>query len=312
MKLFDAHCDTVSKCYEQGGGIRSRSGHLDLERTSSFARYAQFFAIFTDGGASWKSEAYLRIFQEQYALFRREMTQNADLAAFCRTGREAELAFLNGKAAAFLSVEGADMLDCDLGWLEKAFELGVRAVNLTWNRSNLISGSSSEESERGLSPLGMAYVNRMQSLGMLVDLSHLSDPGIRDILELARKPVIASHSNARAVFPHQRNLTDAQFTAIIENRGVACLCMFADFLGENADLDTVIAHLEHFLALGGEQNVGIGGDWDGCPRLPSGITGIQDMAKLYERLLRRNYSEKLINAVFYSNMMRVVNEVCIM
>lgn len=312
MKLFDGHCDTVSKCYEQGCGIRSREGHLDLERTSSFARYAQIFAIFTESGADWKGASYLRIFLEQYALFQREISQNADLISFCRTWGEAELAFLNGKAAAFLSVEGADTLDCDLIWLEKAYKMGVRAINLTWNRSNLISGSCSEEPERGLSALGAEFMHQMQSLGILVDLSHLSDPGIRDVLELACRPVIASHSNARAVFPHQRNLTDEQFTAIIKNGGVACLCMYADFLGKNANLDTVIAHLEHFCALGGERNVGIGGDWDGCSRLPRGMSGIQDMEKLYERLLSKNYNEELINAVFYSNLMRVVNEVCIM
>lgn len=312
MKLFDGHCDTVSKCFEKGGGMRSRVGHLDLIRTASFTRYAQFFAIFTEGGAEYKNETYQHIFQEQYELFLDQMVANTDLITFCRTGREAEFAFLKGKAAAFLSVEGADTLGCDLNWLERAYEKGVRAINLTWNRSNKLSGSCREEPERGLSPLGIEFVRRMQSLGILVDLSHLSDPGIRDTLEIACKPVIASHSNARAVFPHERNLTDEQFTAIIKNGGVACLCMFADFIGDNAGLNTVIEHLEHFLSMGGERNVGIGGDWDGCPRLPKGINGIQDMEKLYERLLSRNYNEELINAVFYSNLMRVVNEVCTM
>ena len=129
---------------------------------------------------------------------------------------------------------------------------------------------------------------------------------------MAQKPFFASHSNSRAVFFDPRNLTDAQFTAIIEHHGVAGLNLYAGFLGEEADLDTVVAHLEHFLALGGEANVSLGGDWDGCETLPRGVSGIQDMDRLYERLLQRNYPEALVRALFYDNLMRVVSEVCTM
>lgn len=312
MDLFDGHCDTIFRCHEDGGHLRRREGHLDLERTARFGRYAQFFALYADDAAVGRGKSFSRIYEEQYAVFRREIESCGDLAEFCRTGTEAAAANRGGKAAAFLSVEGAELLGCGLRGLEDAFSKGVRAVNLTWNRANALSGSNCQEPERGLSRTGEAFVRRMQELGMLVDLSHLSDPGIRDVLALSRRPVIASHSNSRALCPHRRNLTDAQFTAIIENGGVAGLCMYADFLGENADLDTVAAHLEHFLDLGGEKNVSIGGDWDGCARLPRGMQDIQDMEKLRELLLRRNYSETLIRAVFYSNLMRVVNEVCIM
>ena len=147
---------------------------------------------------------------------------------------------------------------------------------------------------------------------MLVDVSHLSDPGFWDVIETTARPVIATHSNARAVFPNPRNLTDEQFTAIINTNGVAGLNMYAGFLGDEPDLDTVRAHLEHFLALGGEDHVSMGGDWDGCTQLPQGIHGIQDMEKLYEHLLRYNYTESLLEKLFYSNLMRVVNEVCSM
>ena len=126
------------------------------------------------------------------------------------------------------------------------------------------------------------------------------------------RPVVATHSNSRAVFPHPRNLTDEQFTAIINTNGVAGLNMYAGFLGDDPDFDTVVSHLEHFLALGGENNVSMGGDWDGITSMPRGMNGIQDMEKLYEHLLRRNYSETLLKKVFYSNLMRVVNEVCSM
>ncbi|WP_294548743.1 dipeptidase [uncultured Pseudoflavonifractor sp.] len=309
--LFDGHCDTISRCFERGGGIRKSDGHLDLERTASFGPYAQFFAIFGDAAA----EANLtprQLFQEEYAIFQRELAANRDLAVHCRTAKEADAAFQAGKCAAFLSVEGAELLDCSLEHLEEAYRLGVRAVNLTWNHANILSGSNAEEQERGLSEYGKAFVRRMNQLGMLVDVSHLSEPGFWDVAEFCKGPFIASHSNARAVFSAPRNLTDGQFTAIIEYHGVAGLNMFADFLGDDPDYDTVISHLEHFLSLGGEKNVAIGGDWDGISKMPRGMSGIQDMAELYERLLRRNYSEALVRDVFFNNLMRVVSEVCTM
>lgn len=311
MDLFDGHCDTILRCYLEGGGLRRQTGHLDLERRRGKSRWAQFFATFGSpedmpGRSLWE------VFLEEYALFRSEMDANADLVAFCRTGEEARAAFAAGKTAAFLSAEGAELLDCDPDKLRLAHRMGVRIVNITWNHPNALSGTNAEEPDRGLSEQGRAFVKTMGELGMLVDVSHLSDPGFWDVMEITDRPVVATHSNARAIFPHPRNLTDAQFTAIINTNGVAGLNMYAGFLGEDPDFDTVVSHLEHFLALGGENNVSMGGDWDGITQMPRGMSGIQDMEKLYEHLLRRNYSESLLEKVFYSNLMRVVNEVCSM
>lgn len=311
MDLFDGHCDTILRCYLEGGGLRRQTGHLDLERRRGKGRWAQFFATFGSpedmpGRSLWE------VFLEEYALFRSEMDANADLVTFCRTGAEAEAAFAAGKTAAFLSAEGAELLDCDLEKLRMAHRMGVRIVNITWNHPNVLSGTNAEEPDRGLSEQGRAFVKTMGELGMLVDVSHLSDPGFWDVMEITDRPVVATHSNSRAVFPHPRNLTDEQFTAIINTNGVAGLNMYAGFLGDDPDLDTVVSHLEHFLSLGGEYNVSVGGDWDGITSMPRGMNGIQDMEKLYEHLLRRNYSETLLEKVFYSNLMRVVNEVCSM
>lgn len=311
MDLFDGHCDTILRCYLEGGGLRRQTGHLDLERRRGKSRWAQFFATFGSpedmpGRSLWE------VFLEEYALFRSEMDANADLVAFCRTGEEARAAFAAGKTAAFLSAEGAELLDCDPDKLRLAHRMGVRIVNITWNHPNALSGTNAEEPDRGLSEQGRAFVKTMGELGMLVDVSHLSDPGFWDVMEVTDRPVVATHSNARAIFPHPRNLTDEQFTAIINTNGVAGLNMYAGFLGDDPDFDTVVSHLEHFLALGGENNVSMGGDWDGITQMPRGMSGIQDMEKLYEHLLWRNYSESLLEKVFYSNLMRVVNEVCSM
>ena len=316
IDLFDCHCDAVMLRCLQGGGLRRNEGHVDLERAGRYGRYGQFFALFGQPeaypGGDWSGLTHREIFRMEYALFTREMEANRDIIVHCRTGAEAEAAFAGGKMAAFLSVEGAELLDCSLERLEQAYELGVRAVNLTWNCANALSGSNCQEPERGLTPQGRAFVGKMERLGMLVDVSHLSDPGFWDVAQLLDGPFIASHSNARSVFPHARNLTDEQFTAIIEHGGVAGLNLYGEFLGRPAELDTVVAHLEHWLELGGAQAVCLGCDLDGCSILPHGIQGVQDLEKLYERLLRRNYSEDVVRGVFYQNLMRVVSKVCIM
>lgn len=313
MRVFDDHCDTVYQCYRRGKGLfgKNPDGHWDLERIQAFSSYAQFFAIFED--PKGKSEADLAdSFAKQCHIFRNEIAKNQNRMTFCRSAPEGKAAFKQGKVAAFLSVEGADLLGCSLSKLEEAYRLGVRVVNLTWNRANKLSGSHQEETHRGLSSLGVAFVWRMQELGMLVDVSHLSDPGFWDVLSTVKKPVIASHSNARAVFDHTRNVTDSQFYAMIRNGGVVGLNLYSGFLGMEADMDTIVSHLDHFWSLGGEDHVSIGADWDGCDALPKGMQqGVGSLADLYEHLLQKNYGEILLDKLFYKNMMRVVGEVCI-
>lgn len=314
MRVFDGHCDTILRAYQDGRGLRKNMGHLDLTRMAAHGSWAQFFALFWDRGEMppASEESLWDVFQAEYRIFSRELERNSDTLAFCRTAGEIEQAWAEGKQAALLSVEGAELLGCDLQKLELAYGLGVRAVNLTWNYENGLSGSNAQSPEKGLSKQGRAFVEKMQELGMLVDVSHLSDPGFWDVLELAKKPVFASHSNSRAVCSHTRNLTDEQFTAIIGNHGVVGLNMCDLFLGPDPELDTAVAHIEHWLELGGEKNISLGGDWDGIAHPPKGVSGIQNLDKLVERLLHRNHSEALIGGLLCNNLMRVVSEVCTM
>lgn len=315
IDLFDGHCDAVFLRYLSGGGLRRNDGHVDLERMGKYRRCAQFFALFGEPEPTpvrdLSGKTHRELFLEEYALFEREMAANADLAAFCRTGAEAEAAFRSGRRAAFLSVEGAELLDCSLEQLQLAFDQGVRAVNLTWNHANALSGSHKEEPDRGLSEQGKAFVAKMGELGMLVDVSHLSDPGFWDVMELTSGPVIASHSNSRDVFFHTRNLTDRQFTAIIEKHGIVGLNCYTAFLGDGkVTMDTLLGHLEHYLSLGGEKTVALGGDWDGCNRLPQGFEGSWNWLNFYEYLLKRNYPEQLLQDLYFNNLMRTVRAVC--
>lgn len=312
IDLFDGHCDAVLQRYLYGGSLRKNKGHVDLERGGRYRRYAQFFAlqepmpsVAPPGNAN-----PAQVYDAEYKLFLRDIERNQDIVSFSRTMAEAETAFAENKVAAFLSIEGADLLGCTLEGLHQAYKKGVRAVNLTWRRANVLSGAHADESERGLSQLGRNFICEMERLGLLVDVSHLSERGFWDVAETLSGPFIASHSNAQSCCFHRRNLTDEQFIAVIEHDGVAGLNLYANFIGKNAGLDTAIGHLEHWLSLGGEKHISLGADFDGCAPLIKEIHGLEDMDRLFNRLLQRNYPETLIRSLFFDNLMRVVKKVC--
>jgi len=287
-----------------GVGFDKNNLHIDIMRAKKY-KYAQFFALFGDMKNNPEDT-----FEKQYTVFCREIVAKEKDIRFCRTAREAELAAEEGKVAAFLSVEGAELLDGSIEKLDFAYELGVRAVTLTWNYENTLSGSNAQNPELGLKPQGKKFVNRCQELGIIVDVSHLSEAGFWDVIEITKKPIIATHSNAKALWNHSRNITDRQFKAIAETGGVAGINLFSAFLGEEPDIDTVIAHIEHFLSLGGEKSVAIGSDFDGCNKLPRGVHGIEDMEKIFNAMLKKNYTEELVYDIFYNNLMEVVKNIC--
>ena len=168
-----------------------------------------------------------------------------------------------------------------------------------------------QETERGLSEKGKDFVRRCDELGILVDVSHLSDPGFWDVIETSKNPIIASHSNSRAVCGHTRNLTDDQFRALRDKGGTTGLNLYTQFLGEDkVTVETCVRHIEHFLDLGGEKTIAIGGDLDGCDTLPEGMTGVDGTALVYQALADRGYPKALLDDIFYNNLMRVVREVC--
>lgn len=308
ISVFDAHCDTISRCWREYEGLDSNSGMISLERTAGFARYCQFFALWTaDGYTGYPSggDSVERAYHALLRCFKDQVTRNADKIVQCRTAEEAQQANHQGKAAAFLSVEGAELLGCDPARLDQAAADGVAAVNLTWNHANALSGSSQEQPERGLSPLGRRFMAKMEELHILVDVSHLSEAGFWDVAHMARRPFIASHSNAKSVWDHTRNLTDEQINAIIINQGVIGLNFYTEFVGGSRDLDTVRAHLDHILELGGASNVALGGDWDGCDTIAD-LPAIDSLPRLYEHLLRHGYGETVVQDLFYNNLMRVV------
>lgn len=321
IPYFDAHCDTIHRCYTAGtpfrdpelrafydtaGDLRRSGGHIDLERAGGFSRYAQFFALYQSPqlvpeGSSMPEQGVLL-----HQRFLREMEENRERILPCRTGAEVDEAVGQGKAAALLSIEGAELLDCDIRRLDTAYDWGVRLLNPVWNYANRLSGSNAQQPEQGLTAYGRDFLRRMEELSIYVDVSHLSDAGFWDVVRLARRPVVASHSNSRAVCPHRRNLTDDMFRAIRDSGGVAGLNYYQHFVGEDPTIEGLVRHVEHFLELDGERSLCLGGDMDGCELLAGGMRGLEDVPLLWQALADRGYPQSLLEDLFWNNLRRLI------
>ena len=309
MKLFDGHCDTILGLLgnpKSGplppGSLYENGLQVDLKRGLEMEAYAQTFALF-----GFREMGFPDIFDTLYSRFTAEAEACSEQLRFCRSRRDALDAAKEGKAAAFLSIEGAEVIDCRPEKLEEAAEKGVRGFGICWNRANEITGTNAQEPDRGLSAKGKDLVKLALELGLTADVSHLSDPGFWDVEKLAKGPFIASHSNSRSIHAHPRNLTDDMFRAIRDHGGTVGINLYNLFLGEDkVTVETVLRHIDHFLDLGGEKTLAIGGDLDGCDQLPEGIGGIQDVHLIRDALASRGYEESLLDDIFYYNLLRVL------
>ena len=161
-------------------------------------------------------------------------------------------------------------------------------------------------SGRGLSEKGRAFVKKAQKMGFALDMSHISLSGFWDTLEIITKPVIAGHSNAKTVCDVPRNLSDEQFGELIKIGGGVGINLYPEFLGLGKDIAAIVSHIEHFMSLGGEKSLFLGCDLDGIDCTPNGINGVQDLEKLYNELLRLNFSEKLVKDIFWNNLYEIM------
>jgi membrane dipeptidase len=322
ISYFDAHCDTVHRCairrsdtegqpeefrayFAAVESLRRNGGHVDLLRGGQFRRYAQFFALYHDPYYPPADGLWAQCLR-MHDCFLKEMEDNADLVRHCRTSAEVNAAASDGKIAALLSVEGADLLDCDIERIDTVADWGVRLFNPVWNHPNVLCGTNKHDTDRGLSQQGRDFIRCLEEHAIYADVSHISDPGFWDLIRMARRPVVASHSNSRAICAHPRNLTDDMFRAIRDSGGVVGINLYSAFVGQSGSMEELVAHVEHFLALDGEKTLCIGGDLDGCETLAAGMKGVQDVPRLYEALTQRGYGGELLEDIFWNNLMRIL------
>lgn len=311
MKYFDLHCDTFYECYEMRKQLRENDLMIDREKVAGFDEYVQFFALFcgaappepvpgrrslTELPEEARLDAMLRTASEQFL-------QNRDWLYQCYSAEDLQSPERRGRAAAFLSIEGAELLH-DGQALERAYSAGVRLVTLSWNGRNQYACGARTDNNAGLTARGKQLVRKLVQMGVILDVSHLSDAGFWDLCVETEAPFAATHSNSRAVCPNGRNLTDLQFQELVRRGGLVGINLYSAFLrddGEQGTLDDAVRHIEHFCALGGRDILALGGDFDGCDSLPREIRTAADIGCLAEALLRLNYPQSTVDGLFYDN-----------
>lgn len=305
FSYFDGHCDTISRCDQTGESLLQNSGQIDLLRGGKFAAYAQFFALFFDPDHA--DGALFPITERLHNRFLHELAMNPSRISLCLTADEIRRAEREGRIAALLGIEGADLLDCKLEHIDTVASWGTRYLTLTWNHANAISGTNHERVDCGLSDYGRVFVRELYRCGILPDVSHLSDPGFWDLVSMELGPVIATHSNSRAICAHPRNLTDDMFRAIVQTGGIVGINFYQAFVGGDAhSFDTLLRHVDHFLELGGENTLCFGGDMDGCEKLCGGMRGLQSIPTLYETFRRHGYDSALLDKLFFQNWLHML------
>ena len=310
IPVFDLHCDTaltlLGESRNEAGSLKKNQLHIDLERASKLEAYCQCFACFTTPMMQeWNKLSPIVIFERELATIQREVDKNKRLISFAYSADEIEANREKGKMSAILTIEGPAGFDFDPELLDNLHQIGFRITTLGWNESNVLTGSN--VTGGGLTDKGREYLKEAQRLGMLVDVSHISDQGFWDIMDCTQAPIVASHSNSRALCPHSRNLTDDMFRAICQTGGVAGINQYAEFLGEQPTLDTVCDHIFHFLELDPSgKHIALGGDLDGCEQLSQGFEGIQSYPALAQRLLERGMNEENIRDIFWNNALNVL------
>ena len=320
MKIADLHCDTISEIWKSRRAGRPQqlfqnNLHVDIQKMQKAGYLLQNFAMYID--LEKTSDPFAAV-SEQMDVFYDEMEKNKDYIGIVTSYHEILANEKQGKMSALMTIEEGSCCKGELENLETLYQRGARMMTLTWNYPNELAGPNlpadsfgAFDSTKGLTRKGFAFIQRMEEIGMILDVSHLSDAGFWDIAKHTKKPFAASHSNARALSPHARNLTDDMLRVIADRGGVAGLNFYGRFLNpiDNSHSSTarMAQHVRHIVNVGGIECIGLGSDFDG-------ITGELEMencsqlAKLTAELERAHFTGSEIEHILYKNVMRFYRE----
>ena len=296
MKLFDGHCDTAYELWTRGEGLERNSCHIDLQKAAGLEAYVQVFAFCSNAGRPGGGTE--RLLTEPLALLCREVEKNRSRIGFAANGAEA-----------LLSVEGCEVIGCEPGRLEWLREQGFCMLTLTWNADNALAGWHG--SAHGLTPRGRDFVRQAQRLGLRIDVSHLSEAAFWQLMDCTQAPILASHSNCRALAPHCRNLTDEMIRALAEKGGIAGLNYCASFVDADSahpklcrsTVERLAKHAAHFKQVGGIEIISLGSDFDGIGGQHE-LETAADMPLLAEALRREGFTEDEVEAIYWRNAYR--------
>lgn len=323
MKYIDMHCDTITKLYKENGNLASNNFHIDINKMKKGECLLQNFAIFTklDKHDSSFTKAAIDFYKTQMELNKDSIRQVYKYEDIINNDSQ-------GYINSMLTLEEGSVIDGDLDNLKVYYDLGVRMITLTWNYPNGIGYPNIDLSNTqtntpadiptyrfntkdGLTDFGKEYVRRCNELGIIVDVSHLSDKGFYDVAELSSKPFVASHSNARSVCRAGRNLTDDMIIKLAQKGGVTGLNYCAAFIDDDevihTSIENMVKHIRHIVNIGGIDCVGLGSDFDGIDGTILEIGDCSGLPLLYEAL-KKYYSDEDIEKIFYKNVLRVYKE----
>lgn len=297
--IVDAHTDVLMKMLENEKlDFYTNTGDLSVNYPNMVKGNVgvQVFAIFV---AELNTSKFIGAIHSIDIFYQKIL--NSNTVQLAKSHSDIEQILAHGKKVGILSLEGAEAIERDLAKLRTLYNLGVRAIGLTWNNANEVADGVREERGGGLTRFGHEVMAEINRLGMITDVSHLSEKGFWEVLELSNKPVIASHSNAKSICNHPRNLSDKQIKAIIDTNGMIGVTFVRSFVSkkERPDIDDLLLHIEHIATLGGIYNIGLGSDFDGATT----IVGLEDAGK-YANLanaLYKNYTSSQAEAILGTN-----------
>lgn len=310
MNLIDFHVDTLKRLYEEknngitGNSLWQNNRCIDIQRLIANGYTAQFFATFLKLGDKPFLESHYDDALAIIDMFHKELNEHSDVVHIARSYKEYMENKANNKLSAFLTVEEGGIIDSKIERLDRLYNEGVRAITLTWNFENCIGYPNKDFvfKDNGLKPFGIEVLQRMDELGIIADVSHLSDGGFEDVIKYGKRPFLATHSNARAITGHNRNLTDDMLKKLADRGGMTGLNFSASFLQDEgpSTVEAMLRHLRYMINVGGLDVVGIGTDLDGI-RCELEIKGAQDMPKLVEAMEKANFTTTEIEAICYKN-----------
>lgn len=309
----DLHCDTVTRSCDEGKGLRENDLHLDFIRRQKAGGGIQNFALFLDQ-RNLKGEDIMEKTKKYLSFYNQQVKENADIVVAINHFRDIKKCLDQGKLAAVLTLEEGAVCKGTIDNLGYYYDNGVRMMTMTWNYDNELAASCATQADYGLTGKGREFVEEMERLGMIVDVSHLSDKGIRELCLYATKPFVASHSNARTICPHRRNLTDDMIRGIAEKGGVIGINFYEHFLCrdfvklEMREQRKVLAeHVKHIISVGGEECIAIGSDFDGIDTNPL-LPDVTVIPKMREMLRGEGITERVLDKMYMENAMRVYGE----
>ena len=292
MRFFDLHCDTLYKCVTVGGNINSNSYEVSLDRSKNFDRWVQCMAVWIPDDLRG---------ERAFNLYRAAVDKlHKDIAASTNEIDVKFDALSHNPVDIMLTVEGSAALGGRIDRLKALQCDGVGMMTITWNGECEAGGGA--DTDIGITDFGKRLICEMEQRNIVVDVSHASDRLFYDILRIAKRPIIASHSNSRTVCSHRRNLTDEQFKIIRDMGGIVGLNFHRLFLSENkpVTVNDILRHTEHFLELDGENTISIGSDFDGSD-MPDDIAGVESIPYLYSEFIKNGYEKTLVDKIFYEN-----------